>query len=142
MKKKNFVRPLSERLPPCPRCGQTMFRLHDIVGEYFVCRWKSCNERVSGIPYADYYRKKFKTAGNGEDGIWRAKAHGIFDVLWKEKGITRNDSYQVLQKIMGLSEEEAHISKFSKTQCQTLIKRLNEIGDLALVLSPSLPEVI
>ena len=84
----------------------------------------------------EWYRKKFFTKGDGQDGLMRVKAHGVFDKLWKENGLTRNDSYKVLQKIMNRSEEDAHISRFSAYDCEVLIKRLKELGDAVFVLAP------
>jgi hypothetical protein len=134
----HFERPLSQPIPNCPTCTHGMFRLHDIGGEYFICRniKANCNQRISGLPYSEFYRKKFSTNDGGAIGVARAKAHGIFDVLWRKKGLTRNDAYKVLQKVMNLSEEDAHISKFSVDQCNLLIRRLNQLGDAVFILAP------
>ena len=71
---------------------------------------------------------------------WRRKAHEAFDPLWQKEGLTRADSYVVLQKIMKLPEEEAHIAKMDIESCKRLIKILTELGSAAVVLSPRLPE--
>src|SRR3990167_3033664 len=100
MSAKHYIRPLSEKIPNCPTCGNRMWRLHDPLGEYFICkavRHGECNQRSPGKMHDEWYRKKFFTKGDGQDGLMRVKAHGVFDKLWKENGLTRNDSYKVGQ---------------------------------------------
>ena len=36
--------------------------------------------------------------------------------------MTRGEAYRWLAEVMGLSEEEAHIARFSKEQCESLLK--------------------
>lgn len=55
---------------------------------------------------------------------WRVTAHKEFDALWKMGGYTRGDAYRLLQDIMKMTPTEAHISRFTKEDCQKLIKLL------------------
>lgn len=121
-----------ETYPICKQCGKNMMRKFDSYGEYFVCfRYKGCFERVAGRNYSKYYKKQFN---DGLLGQYKHKAHCIFDKLWKEKGISRKDSYKILQKIMRLPESEAHISKFTIKQCKFLMRELKILGDAIFVL--------
>lgn len=54
----------------------------------------------------------------------RMRAHDLFDQLWKKGWMTRNQAYEHMQELMKMSEEDAHISKFTKEQCNTLISKL------------------
>jgi len=57
----------------------------------------------------------------------RIYAHEIFDNLFKSKLMTRHNSYKILQAIMDMSQDEAHISRFDKEQCGELINRLRRL---------------
>lgn len=54
----------------------------------------------------------------------RKQTHKLIDVYWKEKRMTRTEMYKRIQKIMGLTEDEAHVGKFNMEQCQTLMKHV------------------
>lgn len=56
------------------------------------------------------------------NGHIRATAHAIFDKLWKSKRMTRTQAYRWMAKEMGMTRATAHISKFSLTQCEQLIR--------------------
>jgi ssDNA-binding Zn-finger/Zn-ribbon topoisomerase 1 len=51
----------------------------------------------------------------------RKRAHEVFDQIWKEKVLTRQDAYRWMQEAMGLSSENAHIAKLTAEQCEKLI---------------------
>jgi len=60
----------------------------------------------------------------------RRRAHKVFDRLWKGKDplMNRKDAYKLLQQMLNVSEEEAHIGQLSKKQLQALGKKLYEMG--------------
>jgi ssDNA-binding Zn-finger/Zn-ribbon topoisomerase 1 len=64
----------------------------------------------------------------------RIKAHEAFDQLWKKWGYTRNESYQLLQTILRMTKDQAHIANFNKEQCEDLIKKIEQIefGELKI----------
>jgi ssDNA-binding Zn-finger/Zn-ribbon topoisomerase 1 len=87
-------------------------------GLFWGCsRWPECDGthgahpdgRPLGIP-AD---KRTKEA--------RIAAHAAFDRWWKKRRMKRSDAYNVLRRSFGLSEEEAHIGRFTIEQCVRLI---------------------
>ena len=55
------------------------------------------------------------------------EAHKLFDQLFQgsEPLMSRGEAYGYLQYLTGLTEEQAHISKFSIEQCQDLIDLLD-----------------
>jgi len=70
----------------------------------------------------------------------RRNAHRIFDKLWMRDGrewdgksylLTRKRAYEVMQGLMGMSEEQAHIGQFSIDQCDQLIERLKHWQEVA-----------
>lgn len=70
------------------------------------------------------------TLADAETRSWRGKAHAVFDPLWKGKHpIDRKDAYRKLQEIMGMTEKQAHISRFDVAACQKLISALGGIPE-------------
>lgn len=50
----------------------------------------------------------------------RIRAHDSFDQLWKDKHMTRGEAYVWMQEAMDMTEDEAHIGKFTSDQCDEL----------------------
>jgi ssDNA-binding Zn-finger/Zn-ribbon topoisomerase 1 len=61
---------------------------------------------------------------------WRHKAHQFFDQLWRPPfaKMSRPKAYRLLQRIMGMSQDQAHIGNFNKDQCKNLIRKLKKMG--------------
>jgi zinc-finger-containing domain len=51
----------------------------------------------------------------------------VFDKLFESESpvMTRTEAYEHLQNLMNLDEKDAHIGKFSISQCQELIDLLD-----------------
>lgn len=66
------------------------------------------------------------TPGDVETKEARMIAHERFDRLWKGAGrrMSRNAAYRLLQGVMGMGKEEAHIGRFTREQCEELVRRL------------------
>lgn len=62
--------------------------------------------------------------GDAETRQARHDAHEEFNRLWTEFGMQRDRAYRFMASVMGLSREDAHISKFTAAQCYLLIQRL------------------
>tara|TARA_R100000501_G_C2565061_1_gene74178 strand:- start:202 stop:651 length:450 start_codon:yes stop_codon:yes gene_type:complete len=124
----------SSECPTCPVCGEKLTLLSDPKGIYGVCfRYGRCTERVHVKTHAKYYQVKYNPTKFL--GRLRHQAHLEFDKLWKEYGMSRKEAYKILQKIMRLSEEKAHISKFNEEQCNYLIKLCKEYKDMLTIYS-------
>jgi ssDNA-binding Zn-finger/Zn-ribbon topoisomerase 1 len=63
---------------------------------------------------------------NAETKAWRVKAHLVFDQIWKEEFLTRDNAYCWMQRALELSEGEAHIGRFDIATCKLLIERVHE----------------
>lgn len=120
----NDVLPLGTKLDhPCPECGEPMVLRNSKYGLFYGCssfpRCKATHGahkdgRPLGIP-AD---KKTKKA--------RMRAHDVFDQLWKDKHMSRPEAYEWMQEAMDMSEEEAHIGRFTEEQCDELELKVEE----------------
>jgi len=123
---------MSEKPIICPECGASMVlretkKFTDDMGEprmfYGCSRWPECTCTHGAHPTGE----PMGIPGNKETRQWRMKAHSVFDPWWQKKGMKRRESYKELQKIMNMSEEDAHIAKFNIELCKTLIAKLQEI---------------
>lgn len=56
----------------------------------------------------------------------RSAAHASFDRLWSEGTMTRSQAYAWMREAMGLSREEAHISRMDAARCRELVRKLEE----------------
>ncbi len=57
---------------------------------------------------------------------WKVKAHAAFDPLWTQGGMKRRDAYAVMQRLMGMTPDQAHIGKFDVADCQRLVEALKK----------------
>lgn len=112
----------------CPYCKRTASLVSsDQVysrdfGMIYLCDgWPQCDAYVGVHDGTD--RPK-GTLANAELRSWRVQAHAVFDGLWQNGCMTRNDAYGQLCAVMEMTREEAHIGLFTIEQCQTLIERL------------------
>jgi hypothetical protein len=122
---------LSAETLRCPYCGNGVrkTRTTEIYGERYdyghvlVClNFPACDAYVgvhkeSGIPLG--------TLANKELRFLRSRAHALFDPLWQRKTMSRTEAYFMLQKILGISEDQAHIGMLDCGQCEKLIKALS-----------------
>ena len=91
-------------------------------GQFYRCaRSPLCDFGVSCHPGTD---EPMGEPADAETRRWRNLAHFYFDQAWKggRARMTRAQAYQALQDSMGLPEDEAHIGRFTKAQCQALIR--------------------
>lgn len=121
-------------VPPlaCPDCGAPMLlresgkftypngRPHKFWGcsKYPDCR-ATHGAHPNGQPFGIPADSPTKAARN--------RAHEHFDPLWqRERGgtMSRVEAYRFMQRLMGMTEEQAHIGRFSIAQCDLLIQRL------------------
>lgn len=76
-----------------------------------------------------YGRYPAPTPADAETRAARMDAHNQLDVLWEFGGMSRTEAYKLVQELMGLPPEKAHIGLFNKAQCEELIVKLK--GGLA-----------
>lgn len=72
------------------------------------------------------------TLANKELRLLRMTAHSIFDPLWRGKyrKMGRSGAYRLMQRLMNLSPERAHIAMFDEQQCQLFISKIKEYRGL------------
>ena len=92
-------------------------------GQFYGCtRYPACQgthgAHADGTPLGIPANRETKEA--------RMAAHAAFDQLWQDGQMSRNRAYQVLRDLMGMTQEEAHIGRFTKEQCEQLIGKLAE----------------
>jgi ssDNA-binding Zn-finger/Zn-ribbon topoisomerase 1 len=110
---------------PCPDCGAKLilkqskeYGLFYGCTEYPKCKTTHAAHKSTGQPMG--------IPANRETRYWRVQAHDIFDKIWlgPERIVEeRQDAYILMQNMMGLSVDNAHISKFNTEQCKELITK-------------------
>lgn len=128
----------------CPTCGAKMelrittkFRYgNNDPRKFWGCsRYPKCKSTHGAHPDG----RPLGTPANVKTKEARMRAHVEFDRLWKGGAMTRTEAYVVMREVMGITQEEAHIGKFTTEQCEQLIARLKERED-ALGSEKLLPE--
>jgi hypothetical protein len=56
--------------------------------------------------------------------------HEVFDQVWKSGPWSRSEAYRILQLLMDMPEEEAHVGNFSGDQCYVATQRVQEFKEL------------
>lgn len=113
----------------CPYCGARAHlwpawvvhgaRTRDPTEKLYVCaRYPFCDSYVSA--HRDTLLPMGTLAGP-ELRRKRIEAHNALDRLMVSSAMTRKEAYRWLQRLMNLSEEEAHIAQFTEPQCQMVI---------------------
>lgn len=86
---------------------------------YSCIRFPSCN----GIHGAHPDGKPFGVPATKEVKDLRIKAHSVFDELWKNGKMTRNEAYSWISKKMG---KQIHIGELDKADCEKIIQITKE----------------
>lgn len=63
---------------------------------------------------------------NEELRYWKQQTHGIFDPIWKEGKMKRNEAYQWLADLLGIQKSRCHVGFFDEEQCKQAIKLVRE----------------
>lgn len=128
MKHKSKRKEITKTAPRCPYCGShTILRSADGIyrenprGEMlYVCRnYPACDAYVrvqkgTAIPLG--------TVANRQLRELRAEAHRQFDKLYKHGYMSKQDAYQWLGGILGVSGRDAHIGHLSTLSCNLVIQ--------------------
>ena len=108
----------------CPDCGDRLILKNSKYGKFYGCvNYPSCKGKHSAHQNSG---KPMGTPADAETREWRKKAHKAFDKIWNLYGYSRKEAYGLLQSIMKMTAREAHISRFTKEDCQKLLKLLEE----------------
>jgi ssDNA-binding Zn-finger/Zn-ribbon topoisomerase 1 len=118
----------------CADCTSNMILKKDQKGrKYYLCsRVPACLGNHSAHPDGS----PVGIPGDKETRRLRTLCHDKLDALWESGECSRQEAYVVLQKILHLSEEEAHIGKLNKQQCLTFLKQFDMLGSAVTILIP------
>jgi len=112
----------------CPECGADMvlretkkYRHKDgKPRKFYGCeRWPECNGTHGAHPDG----RPLGNPADAETKKARREAHKALECAYPKA--KTGTIYKNIQRLMGLSEEDAHIGKFTKEQCINLIELLN-----------------
>lgn len=113
----------------CPECGSPMVLRetkrftykNGTPRKFYGCsQWPKCAATHGAHPSGE----PLGVPADAKTKRLRIEAHQAFDQLWKSGMMSRDKAYRVMQKVMGMTEDEAHIGRFTKDQCLLLIVRL------------------
>ena len=86
-------------------------------GSIYICRpcqaWVGCHPNTL---------QPLGTLAKAELRQWRNHAHASFDVLWRYKGVKRQEAYAWLAEKLNLTKEECHIGLFTIEQCKRVVQ--------------------
>lgn len=109
----------------CPycRCLAKLVNSQTVYGASHGLLWRCepCGAHVGVHKNSARYAPLGQLA-NAELRAARQKAHIEFDALWKRHNMTRQAAYQWMARNMGKNILDAHIGKFSVSECHLLIK--------------------
>lgn len=113
----------------CPYChGEAVLESSAKVyngknfGLMYICpNFPSCDSYV-GVHKGT--KTPLGVMANREHRELKKRCHDLFDRLWKSKKRSRGNAYLILQKMMNLPPEAAHIGMFTLEQCRELIAKL------------------
>jgi hypothetical protein len=112
----------------CPYCNEEAVFMsteeyygRDYGTNIYVCR--PCDATVGTHGNS---RHALGTLANKELRELRKEVHALFDPLWRTKKMLRHNAYKLLQELMNLPKEKAHIGMFNKEQCLEAIEKLKD----------------
>lgn len=113
----------------CPYCGSGIECVNTAViygrsyGKAWVCeRWPDCDAYVGCHGNT---RKPLGTLANGKLRKLRNHLHRLFDPLWRDGDMTRDEAYRWLADKLGLPQAKAHIAMLNEDRCELLIEELS-----------------
>lgn len=122
---KELLRISSEHNLVCPKCGSNMILRNSRFGLFWGCSQFSmtgCDATHGAHPDG----RPLGIPADARTSKARIEAHAVFDQLWKDGPLTRSGAYRWLQTAMGLSDEEAHIGRFTYEQCEQLKEKVEQ----------------
>lgn len=114
---------LGDILPePCPTCGARVILRASRYGGFWACEERSCDTLVGAHKGS---RAPLGTPADKETRQARIEAHAAFDLLWRDRWMSRREAYAWLRGAMALSHEDAHIGRMSFEQCAEVVDAAN-----------------
>ena len=118
--------------PICPYCKQPAKLVDSATvynGRSYGMIWdcRPCDAYV-GVHKDSLTYEPLGRLANAELRVWKMKAHAAFNPLWESGTMSRSEAYALMQKLMGMTADEAHIGKFDVPECKKLIEQLRISG--------------
>ena len=114
-------------LCPEPGCSGRLVLKESKYGLFYGCTmWPQT--RCPGAHGAHPDGTPLGIPASKETKQYRMKAHDAFDRLWKQptKVTDRAGAYKWMRAVMHLTEEEAHIGRFTIEQCEELCRHVKD----------------
>lgn len=132
-KNKKTRKGIQRKTMRCPYCGSpVVYRSADGIYHsneggtmLYVCsRYPECDSYVrahtgSGKPMGNLANQKLRAL--------RREAHHVFDQLYRDGTMTKEDAYQWLADIIGVPLSQAHIGCFGEYYCQMVIEESKKL---------------
>lgn len=88
--------------------------------------WRCAPCRAYVRASRDPPHKALGRTANEELRYWKQKVHGVFDPLWKQQGMTRDEAYAHLASLLQTDQLHCHIGWFDIEQCREAIRLLRK----------------
>ena len=134
MKKKNKgTKRRAKQQVRCPYCGaiadlrpaSEIYHDESRTDMLYVCRnYPRCKAYVGTYAGTDV---PLGPLANGELRHLRIRAHRIFDQIWKQGIMTRDNAYRWLADSFGLRKQDAHIGHMGEYGCRQLIEKCENV---------------
>jgi len=107
---------------PRPECGAGMYLMPSRYGLFYGCQnYPKCRGSHGAHQHTG---QPLGVPANAATKQLRIRLHEVFDPLWKTGGMTRNDAYASLARLLGISRAKCHIGMFSEAQCRLALHLL------------------
>ncbi len=129
-------KPKNSRKPMrCPYCGSamTLRPASDVYGNTQKDNWLYvCNSYPRCVAYVGTHPGTKMPLGVPADGHLRnlrIRAHKVFDQIWQNGVMSRDQAYRWMADLFSLPLGDAHIASFSEYRCTALIGKCEEVLD-------------
>lgn len=117
----------------CPYCGSamTLRPASDVYGNTQTDGWLYvCNSYPRCDAYVGTHPGTKTPLGMPADGHLRnlrIRAHKVFDQIWRNGVMSRNQAYRWMADLFCIPLRDAHIGSFSEYRCTALIRKCEEV---------------
>lgn len=124
---------MDKRKVYCPYCGNRA-KLTDskrINETAFGLLWHcDCVPGGAFVGCHDETTVPYGRLADAELRALKSKGHALFDSIWKEGIITRNNAYALLAEKMKIKLHNCHFGMFDKQQCREAIEAVIKIKEI------------
>lgn len=126
--KKNKILELIHTGKLCPYCGGDTV-VTDSAVVYDGVSYGPIHICFPCMAYCGCHRNTVDALGsiaNDRTRKARKRAHGVFDLLWKHKHMTRKHAYFWMSAKMGVFTQYAHIGMLNESECNELVQHVTD----------------